>query len=207
MFEYITIFWVSFTIAFSGALAPGPFLTTVISESPKKGFKTAPLMILGHAIIEVVMMALLILGFAKFIDNAIILKTITVLGSLILIYFGIKMISSTPKLTLDTEFKKTVNSNLIFKGITMSLANPYWTIWWVTIGLGLVLGAQKVGFMALWIFFFGHILADLIWYSFVSYSISKGSKFLSEKAYKSLILICGTALIIFGILFFMKIFI
>ena len=47
------IFFASFGLAFSGAMMPGPLLTVTISESPRKGFITGPLLILGHAVLEV----------------------------------------------------------------------------------------------------------------------------------------------------------
>ena len=53
--EYFFIFMTSFVIALSGALAPGPLLAACISESTKHGFKSGPLMILGHAILEIIM--------------------------------------------------------------------------------------------------------------------------------------------------------
>ena len=64
MMNYFSIFIVSFTIALSGALAPGPLLTAVIYESTRKGFKAGPLVILGHALLEVIILALIISGLA-----------------------------------------------------------------------------------------------------------------------------------------------
>lgn len=60
MTNYWYIFIVSFTIALSGAMMPGPLLTAVISESMKHGRKTGPLIILGHAILEVIMVTILL---------------------------------------------------------------------------------------------------------------------------------------------------
>lgn len=199
--SYSSIFLVSFTIAFTGALAPGPLLTAVISESTKRGFKAGPLIILGHAVIEVVMVALLISGIAYFIHNPVVLKIISVLGISILLYFGGSMLWSIPKLSLDFSEKGRSPSNLTLLGITMSLANPYWTIWWLTIGLGLVLGAQKQGFLAVVVFFAGHIMADFVTYCSISLAISRGRKYFSLKLYKTIIAGCGLALILFAIWF------
>ncbi|HOL22793.1 MAG TPA: LysE family transporter [bacterium] len=93
------------------------------------------------------------------------------------------------------------NSTLFLQGITMSIANPYWTVWWLTIGLGLLLSSSEKGLIGLSFFFTGHILADIIWYSFVSYSISKSKKFLSLKVYKRILGICASIIILFGIYF------
>lgn len=200
----MSLFIVSFTIALSGALAPGPLLAAVIYQSTKQGLKTGPLVILGHAILEVGMVAFIIFGFAYFLKNPLVLKIIATTGALILLGFGINMISSIPKVSLDFKDENRKSSNLVLTGITMSAANPYWVIWWLTIGLGLLLGAQKAGYLAIGIFFAGHILADLAWYTVVSFTISKGRRFISQKVYKGIIFVCGIILIGFGIYFGMN---
>ena len=158
-------------------------------------------MILGHALLEIVLIILMVLGFTHFVNNPGILKIISLVGAAILIYFGIKMISSLPSASLDSvnNYKKT--SNLVMLGITMSAANPYWMIWWLSIGLSLVLGAKHLGITGIVIFFAGHILADLGWYSIVSLAVSKGKRFLSDKIYKGILFICAIILIMFGIYF------
>jgi threonine/homoserine/homoserine lactone efflux protein len=191
----------SFTIALSGALMPGPLLTAVIAESAKHGFKSAPLMILGHAILEALMVGLIILGFAGIASNSSVMSFIAITGSLILFYFGLSMIRSLPGLSLKTGSNSLRKSNLIWMGLTVSLSNPYWSFWWLTIGLALVLAAQKQGILLVLIFFAGHITADLGWYSLVAWGISKGRKFISDKIYRTIILACALALIGFSVYF------
>jgi threonine/homoserine/homoserine lactone efflux protein len=199
--DYFSILLASFTIALSGALMPGPLLTSVIAESAKHGFKSGPLMILGHAILEALMVALLILGFARFASNPAVVRAVAIIGSLILFYFAIGMIRSLPGLSLKKKSGASKNSNLVFLGITVSISNPYWSFWWLTIGLGLVLAAQKQGLAAVIIFFTGHILADFGWYSVVAWGISKGRKFISDKTYRGIILACAVALMLFSFYF------
>lgn len=197
----LSIFIASFTIALSGALMPGPLLAAVLYQSARHGFVTGPLMILGHAIVELAMVLCIIFGLTYIVDNPLIIKGISLLGAVILIYFGIAMIVSVPKVTLDIEEQDTSSSNLILSGITMSIANPYWTIWWLTIGLGLVIAAGDVGMWAVIMFFLGHILADLLWYSFISLMVSRGKRFVSLGVYRSVIVVCACALLGFGMYF------
>ena len=199
--DYLYIFAVSITVALSGALMPGPLLTAVIYESARLGPKSGPLMILGHAILEIFMVAFIILGFSKFVHNAFAFRIIAVLGAVILFYFGIRMILSLPRLSLETHNVTAKSANLVFSGITVSIANPYWAIWWLTIGLGLVLAAQKQGLLAVVIFFLGHILADFGWYGAISLSVSKGKRFISQRVYQGIIFFCALALIGFALWF------
>ena len=197
--SYLSIFAISFTIALSGALVPGPLFAAVIYQSAKQGFKTGPLIILGHGILEIVMVAFIVLGFSRFIDNPAILKGISIAGALVLVIFGINMFGNVeePELKESGNFNKS--SNLVMLGFTLSITNPHWTIWWLTVGLGLVLAAQKIGAAAIAVFFAGHILADLGWYSIISFTVSRGKKFISKEVYAGLIYFCALALIAFGI--------
>ncbi|MDD5614469.1 MAG: LysE family transporter [Candidatus Omnitrophica bacterium] len=199
--NYLSIFTVSFIIALSGALAPGPLLATVIAKSVKHGFKAGPLVILGHAMLEIMLVLILVTGFSRLLTQPLLTKTVSLLGSSILLLFGIKMAVSAKNANLNIATQDQKCSGLTVLGITMSIANPYWAVWWLTIGLGLILSAQKYGLFAVAVFFLGHILADLTWYSAVSFAVSKGRRFLSEKTYKSIMLFCGIALIAFGIYF------
>jgi len=197
--NYYSIFAVSFTIALSGALTPGPLLATVIHHSGKHGFKTGPLVILGHAILEIIMVTLLVLGFGNMVNNPEILKGISITGGIILAFFGGHMLKDAKIMAKDTGKAEPHSTNLVITGFIISVSNPHWTIWWLTVGLGLVLAANKNGPAALAVFFAGHILADLAWYSIISFAIAKGKKFISESTYSVVIAVCGITLICFGL--------
>ncbi|MCM8762397.1 MAG: LysE family translocator, partial [Candidatus Omnitrophica bacterium] len=174
----------------------------VVAKSLKYGRKAGPIIIGGHAVLEIIMVCILVLGLGKIIDNPAVIKTISIGGALILIYFGISMIHSLPDVSFNISVESYVSSvTLFFNGITMSIANPYWTVWWLSVGLGLLLTARGLGIKGLFLFFTGHILADLIWYSFVSYSIGKSKRIISQNIYRKILSICGLILILFGLYF------
>jgi len=197
--SYLSIFIISFTIALSGALVPGPLFATVVYQSAKQGFKTGPLIILGHGILEIAMIAFITLGFSRFINSPAVLKGISVAGALVLIIFGISMLREIKEPAIEESGNYGKSSNLIMMGFMLSITNPHWTIWWLTVGLGLVLAAQKIGMIAIAIFFAGHILADLGWYSIISFTVSKGKKFISKTVHRGVIYFCAMTLVGFGI--------
>ena len=197
--SYLSLFFISFTIALSGALVPGPLFAAVIYQSTKQGFKTGPLIILGHGILEIAMIAFITLGFSRFINSPAVLKSISVAGALVLIIFGISMLRETEEPAIEEGGNYGKSSNLIMLGLTLSISNPHWTIWWMTVGLGLLLAAQKVGPAAIAVFFAGHILADLGWYSIISFTVSRGKKFISKKVHRGIIYFCAMTLVGFGI--------
>ena len=80
----------------------------------------------------------------------------------------------------------------------MSAANPYWLIWWLTIGLGYVMFSMKFGVLGVALFFTGHILADFAWYTLVSGAVAQGRRFISDRLYRNFLAACGVFLFGFG---------
>lgn len=196
-----TIFVSSFIIALSGALMPGPLLTVTVSESSRRGPSAGPLMILGHGILELTLVLALLAGLAPFLNRDGVFVVIALAGSGILLWMAVSMFRSVPGLSLRLDEGNGDRRNLILAGILFSLANPYWLIWWATIGLGYILHSVKFGATGVAAFFTGHILADLGWYALISFGVAKGRNYFSDRVYRGLIMGCACFLIIFSCYF------
>jgi len=198
----ITIFCSSFLIALSGALMPGPLLTVTVSESTRRGAITGPLVIFGHGILELSLIAALLLGMAPLLQRDDVFIFISLVGGSILLWMAFSMFKSLPGLRLDMEQKGEKRKNLVITGILFSLANPFWIIWWASIGLGYILHSVKFGVLGIAAFFCGHILADLARYSLISFGVAKGRRFFSDIFYRRLMGGCASFLVIFSCYFF-----
>jgi len=195
------IFISSFLIALSGALVPGPVLTVTITESAKRGFWAGPLIIAGHGLLEVVLILFLVGGFAEFFSNRVFVSIVGMLGGCYLIWMSAMMAKDIRRMTIDFHGGKNVWGGPVVAGIMTSLANPYWIIWWATIGLGYVIVSMRYGVKGIVIFFAGHILADFSLYSMLSFLVSKGKGFLDDGLYRGIMGVCALMLLFFGILF------
>ncbi len=201
MLEMLAIFAGSFTLALSGALMPGPLFTMTIAESTRRGFRAGPLLITGHSVLELVLVVAIILGLGPFLKLAPVMTVIALLGGGVLTWLGIDMIRSSGKLTLQQEqvaASRSLAGHPIIMGILGSLANPYWIIWWATIGLGYLISTMQFGWLGVTVFFCGHISGDFAWYSLVSYGISRGKRILKDESYRLVIRVCGVFLLGFG---------
>ncbi|MEW6521354.1 MAG: LysE family transporter [Thermodesulfobacteriota bacterium] len=196
------IFASSFMIALSGALMPGPLLTVTISESSRRGAAAGPLMMLGHGLLELLLVVGLLSGLAPLLTRDGVFIVIALSGGAILLWMAIAMLRSLPTLRLDLDVHTEKSQNLVLAGILFSLANPYWTIWWASIGLGYILHSVKLGLPGVAAFFTGHILADLLWYSLISFTIARGKRFFSDRFYRGLIGTCASLLVVFACYFF-----
>ncbi len=192
------IFVSSFVIALSGALMPGPLLTATISESSQRGFIAGPLLIAGHGLLELFLVTILILGLAPFFQLPAVFVVSAIAGSAILLWMAGGMLRSLPGLSLNVAPRQGRLNHPVFSGIVMSISNPYWIIWWATIGIGYILYSRQFGMWGLVFFFTGHILADLVWYSSVAAVVAGGRRFLTDRLYRGLIAICSVFLIAFA---------
>jgi threonine/homoserine/homoserine lactone efflux protein len=180
---------------------PGPLLSVTISESPRRGYATGPLLIAGHGILEATLVVALMVGMAPVLQRDEVFVVTAIGGSAILLWMAYGMLRSLPDLSLTADRSEPAKRSLLFTGIFMSLANPYWTIWWVSIGLGYIMQSSSLGYGGVLSFFSGHILADLLWYTAVSTAVWKGKNFLSDRSYRALIGACAAFLIVFSCLF------
>ena len=191
MQNHVLIFISSLAIAFSGAMMPGPLLSATISESVKRGPSAGPLFMLGHGILEIFLIIALFLGLAPFIKHPVVFKVIALAGGSFMIYMAVGMFRGLRSLSIEDTASKSINGNIVLLGAGMSLANPYWIIWWATIGLGYIISAGELGVSGIAAFFAGHILADTLWYSFVSFSVAKSRKIMNNRIYRIVIGVCA----------------
>lgn len=180
---------------------PGPLLTVTINESSRRGFIAGPLLIAGHAVLELVLIAALLLGLAPVLHMKAVFSATAIGGSFILLWMAWNMFRSLPTLRLSWEGGKTGGTHPIVSGILMSVANPYWFIWWGTIGLGYIVYSGQFGLWGIAFFFAGHISADLVWYSLISFAVAGGRQFLTDRAYRAVIAACAVLLVVFACVF------
>ena len=201
MLSLLTIFFSSFVLALSGAMMPGPLLTATITESSRRGTFAGPLLIVGHGILELALVVALLLGLAPFLKQEEVFAAIAIAGAAILIWMAVGMFRTIPSLSLSWDEETTDSGHLIVNGVLLSIANPYWTVWWATIGLGYILHCMRFGLFGILLFFSGHILGDLAWYAAVSAAVAKGRHLLSDRLYKGIIGACAAFLVVFACYF------
>lgn len=198
--ELLAILTGSFFIGFSGAMMPGPLLTVAVADSAKRGFISGPLLMVGHAILEISLVAAILAGAGAYLQIPIIKVVISILGAGTLLWMGASMLKTAPglSLVLESEDGGGAVKYPVVSGIVASVSNPYWIIWWATIGLGYLVAAQKAGAIGVAAFFIGHIASDFTWYSLVTFAVSSGRKLMNDSIYRNVIRFCAVFLLFFG---------
>lgn len=195
------IFVTSFVVALSGAMMPGPLLVLTISEASRRGFWAGPLLIIGHGALELLLVIALALGLSELINSELVSQVIGFVGGSILIGMGLFIARrGWQKGTILTADSPGVKGGgmLVASGVIASVSNPYWFIWWLTLGLTYMLWSLKLGMAGVASFFTGHILADFGWYALVAFVVATGRKVITDAIYWRLLIVCGFALVILG---------
>ncbi len=196
------IFITSFIVGLSGALMPGPLLTVTISQSASRGWIVGPLIVLGHAILELSLVIAIVYGMGQVLAQPPVIGTIGIIGGSVLLWMGGSMLKDARKVTLVMQGNKGLSSlHPVWAGILTSLSNPYWIVWWATIGLSYIGFSLKYGAPGISLFYAGHILSDFVWYVFVSFLIHYGKRLTNDRAFQAVIAVCGIFLLFFGFYF------
>ena len=195
MYDILQTFLLGLVIGLTGALAPGPTLVATINGSIAGDWKIGPKVTLGHMIAESVIFLLIVLGLATLALPY--TTTIALIGGIALIVFGALTIAGSRGATLNGPVTGTV-SNPYLAGLVTSAANPYFWIWWLTIGSAMVIAGLAWRIVLAAVFMAGHWCADLGWFTLVSTGVSRGRTVLSDTSYRRIMGVCGGFLILFG---------
>jgi len=195
----------AFVVGLSGAMSPGSFLTVTIARTMQRGAFSAMLLLVGHALLE----ATLLVGFAFGLQRVLKLPAVTVglavVGGGVLLWMGSALLrgATSGRIAADLEVVEDAAMSrsavgAISQGAIVSLSNPYWTLWWATIGVKLAADGLAIGPIGVLAFFIGHQLADISWYTFVIVVVSRGKHLLTPRSYCIIMGVLGGALLYMG---------
>lgn len=197
---YLWLFGISLLVGLSGAVTPGPLLTVAINETYRRGFIAAPLLVAGHAVLEGILLLALALGLSRLITRPDVFGVIGTAGGCVLLGMGVSMIveERDRRLRLDLEKHEGRATGPFLAGLTASLSNPYWSLWWATFGLAWLSKSLEHGVGGVVAFYLGHISADIVWYFIVGALVVTGKRYISDNAYRWIIIGCASFLLLLG---------
>ena len=204
MTEIIEFVIIVIVISASGVMAPGPLFAANISYGLRKGAKSGIKMAMGHTIVEfplVILLGIGVFSLETFPEFRIIISTV---GAITLFVFALVQIKTV--LQNNKNITSTPKHGPLVTGIVLSALNPFFIIWWLTVGFKLISDAMLIwAFSGIVIVFFLHIWMDFAWLGGISFLVSKSSKILSNRNYKFIMIGLSLLLVYFGITFLVDI--
>jgi threonine/homoserine/homoserine lactone efflux protein len=190
-----------FIISISGAMQPGPVTATAITMGTRSRW-AGSLLAVGHGIVEFPLMVLIIFGLGSIFQKTTAQVVIGILGGLALLYmaYGMFKTASHP-VAVQAGARK---DKPILAGIVLTVSNPYFLIWWATVGLGLATNATKFGLYAFVLFAVVHWLVDFMWVTALSFASFHGTTLFGPKVQQRVMQVCAGAMLFFGLFFLYK---
>jgi threonine/homoserine/homoserine lactone efflux protein len=184
-------------ISLSGVMAPGPITAVTVgkgNKSPHAGAMVA----IGHGIVEFPLMISIFYGFGYLLNVFYVKAVIAFVGGLFLLVMGVDMFRSMKQ--YEVSPREYTHSPMV-AGILLSLGNPYFLIWWATVGAALISRSVSFGLLGFLIFAILHWLCDFLWYYFLSALSFRGGRFFGRRFQKIVFAMCGIFLLFFSGIF------
>lgn len=185
-------------ISLSGVMAPGP-LTVVVVGKGARSPSAGALIALGHGVVEFPVMALIVVGLAPILKHDAVATALGLAGGAVLLWMGIGLLRTVRAPALEATRERQASP--LLAGMLMSAGNPYFVVWWATVGATLVFRAWEFGLWQLVLFAVIHWSLDLIWYYVLSSASYRGTRLLGPRFLSAVSLVAGLVLLFFGVRF------
>ncbi len=200
--EEFTNVWVFFAstifISLTGVMTPGPVFAAAVAKGyrdERAGIKIA----IGHGLVEFPLMALIVVSLGYIFENDMVKMGIGIVGGTLLLFLGASMIRSR-KVVADEEHEILPYDSIVAGALTTA-SNPYFLLWWATVGAVLVLNAQYFGPIIVVVFAIVHWSCDLAWYTFTSVLVFRTKHLWTPRVQELIFGTCGALMMLFGVYF------
>ena len=213
----------------SGVLSPGPLFLANLVYGSNQGYYAGIKIANGHMTVELLLIILLsssLFGFSFFTAGPAALRIVGMIGGIAIIVFAMAQILNIIKkagYTADVMNKNNIhdigykstyfflldkigrklNLGPLMIGMIFTAMNPFFVIWWLTVGIKLIsdtiyLFGIVEGVFLLFLF---HIWMDYAWLALTAYLISKGWSIVKMRSYHLFMVCINIVLISFGFYF------
>jgi threonine/homoserine/homoserine lactone efflux protein len=186
-----------FAISTTGAMMPGPVTAVTVALGSRRRAAGA-LIAVGHALIEVPVILLIYFGLASFMDLDPVRISIGIIGGAVLLWMALRLFRNTPVIA-GAQAEQAHGS--VLAGLALTAANPYFFIWWATVGAALIVSARDFGVPGVAAMGATHWLCDFGWLLLLSWVVFKSKRLWTEKVNRVVFRVCAAILAGFGMWF------
>jgi len=184
----------------SGALAPGPLFFGLLMNGSKEGARAGFSCAIGHTIIE--------LPLVPAASQPVVKSGIGLMGGVGLIGFGLVQIHETLRNAQTEVSSKTAkfSASSLVLGVALTGLNPYFILWWLTIGSVLIV--QALAFAAIigvLVMYVAHVWMDYVFLTGIAHLAKKGKNVDGSRYYRIILVAFGLILIGYGFKFLLDV--
>ena len=183
-------------ISLSGVMAPGA-LSAVTIHHGMRNSRAGVSVAIGHGIVEVPLLILIYYGVGALMQISGFQVSIGILGGVLMAWMGVTIVVSGG--TVVSEGK--LGDSSVWAGVMLSAGNPYFLIWWATVGSSLVIRSVEYGLVGVLLFWICHWMCDLVWLWLLAFFANRASANFGGAFVRITSLISGSFLLIIGFRF------
>lgn len=188
-------------VSASGVLAPGPLFVANILCGSKQGAVSGIKVAHGHALVEIAAIAAIATGLfsmSMFVSENV--RAIGLVGGVAILGFaGLQVFAVARK--KEQTFIAGKKSPFA-AGVLLTAFNPFFLLWWLTVGIKLVSDSAAFGAMTgVALLFALHVWMDYAWLAATAYLASRGGSVLQSKYYRLLMYGLAAVLVYYGVQF------
>jgi threonine/homoserine/homoserine lactone efflux protein len=205
--QLLILYGTFMVISLSGALSPGPLSAMAISEGARVDRWAGTRLAFGHGLVEIPLVFGIAYGLGAWLKLPLVSGVIGLVGGAFLVWMGYGLATGAWRGRLRLKQAQAGRAPGVMRlgqipgGIALTLTNPYWAVWWASVGaiyvgrtMGFQSGLAPLGGLAI-----AHWLTDLAWLGGLSLLVGSGTGLIGERGYKAILLVCGLFLLVFGI--------
>jgi len=184
-------------ISMSGVLMPGPITTITVAQGSRNSWAGA-LVAIGHGVVEFPLIAVIFFGAGALFQITTVKVIIGISGGGVLLWMAVQMLRNYRRAQILGQEREV---NCFVAGSLLTAGNPYFLLWWATVGASLIFRAVEFGIMGLVLMAVVHWSCDLAWYQFLSWLSFQGNRFFGRRLQMGVFIVCGLAMLYFGLYF------
>jgi len=199
--DYPTLIATVILVSASGALAPGPLTFYAFLEGARSGVRGGLATSVGHTLVEFPYVIALAVGLQALLGAPIAHFWITLIGGGVLIVFGAFQMYAAfaGRDGQAAGTRRKVLGNAVIMGAVFTGLNPFFLIWWLTIGSKLVFDALVLASIVGVVVMYGaHVWLDYAFLGTAAYLSKKGVNLVGARGYRFVLMFLAAVLIYFG---------
>jgi len=181
-------------ISLTGVMMPGPVTAVTVTKGAQRK-EAGALVAIGHGLIEIPLILLIYFGLAHFLTFTEVKISVGLAGGAVLIWMALNMFKNRP--SVFSEHKELAHSSIV-AGVATTAANPYFFLWWATVGAALLVSARDFGNAGVAAMGVTHWLCDFAWLYLVSWAVFKSKRLWTQRVDRLVFGACSAILAGFG---------
>jgi chemosensory pili system protein ChpE len=197
--ELELIFVTAFVLEIVYCAIPGAVTAEALRRGITSGYRPALWVQLGSLIGDLVWAVIALVGLAVLFESVPVRLGLGLIGCLFLLYLAVKALADARKGGMPTGTQGQDRGDFM-TGVVLSTSNPFQLAFWLGIGATTIAAIAPQPTMGHYVAFMaGFLLAGLLWCPFFAYVVSVGRRFVNERTFRVIQLVCGIFLAYVGL--------